>query len=77
MYTICSKGVQISPNTCNYLTTDIDGTQQFFLLPKIHKDPLNLPGKPIVSGSGGPIEKNLPIGGSLYRANSATFTVLC
>ena len=53
---------QISQSTCNYLTTDIDRTQQFYLLPKIHKDPLNPPGRPIVSGSGGPIEKNLPIG---------------
>ena len=49
---------QISQNTCNYLTTDIDRTQQFYLLPKIHKDPLNPPKRPIVSGSGGPTEKN-------------------
>ena len=49
---------QISQNTCNYLTTDIDRSQQFYLLPKIHKDPLNPPGRPIVSGSGGPTEKN-------------------
>ena len=47
----------ISQSTCNYLTTDIDRTQQFFLLPKIHKDPLNPPRRPIVSGSGGPTEK--------------------
>ena len=44
---------EISKNTCNYLTTDIDRTQQFYLLPKVHKDPLNPPGRPIVSGSGG------------------------
>ena len=36
---------QISQNACNYWTTDIDRTQQFYLLPKIHKDPKNLPGK--------------------------------
>ena len=48
---------QISQNTCNYLTTDIDRTQQFYPLPKIHKDPLNPPGRPIASGSGGPTEK--------------------
>ena len=28
---------EISHNTCNYLTTDNDRTQQFYLLPKIHK----------------------------------------
>ena len=44
-------------NTFNYLTTDNDRTQQFYLLPKIHKDTLNPPGRPIVSGSGGPTEK--------------------
>ena len=48
---------QISQNTCNYLTADIDRTQQFYLLPKIHKDLHNPPGRPIVSGSGGPTEK--------------------
>ena len=48
---------EISQNTYNYLTTDNDRTQQFYLLPKIHKDALNLPGRPIVSGSGGPTEK--------------------
>ena len=48
---------QISQNICNYLTTDIDRTHQFYLLPKIHKDPLNPPGRPIVSGSWWPTEK--------------------
>ena len=48
---------EISQNTCNYLTTDNDRTQQFYLLPKVHKDALNPPGRPIVSGSGGPTEK--------------------
>ena len=48
---------QISQNTSNYLTSDIDGTQQLYLLPKIHKDINNPPGRPIVSGSGGPTEK--------------------
>ena len=48
---------QISQNTCNYLTTDIDRTQQFYLLPKIQKDLHNPTGRPIVSGSGGPTEK--------------------
>ena len=48
---------EISQNTCNYLTTDNDRTQQFCLLPKIHKDALNPPGRPIVTGSGGPMEK--------------------
>ena len=48
---------EISQNTCNYLTADNDRTQLFYLLPKIHKDALNPPGRPIVSGSGGPTEK--------------------
>ena len=48
---------EISQNTCNYLTTDNDRTQQFYLLPKIHKDASNPPGRPIVSGSGSPTEK--------------------
>ena len=45
---------QLSQSTCGYLTTDIDGTQQFYMLPKIHKDPPNPLGRPIVSGSEGP-----------------------
>ena len=48
---------EISQNTCNYLTTDNDRTQQFYLLPKIHKDAIKPPGRPIVSGSGCPTEK--------------------
>ena len=48
---------EISQNTCNYLTTNSDRTQQFYLLPKIHKDASNPPGRPIVSGSGGTTEK--------------------
>ena len=48
---------EISQNTCNYLITDTDRTQQLYLLPKIHKDPPNPSGRPIVSGSGGPTEK--------------------
>ena len=43
--------------TCNYLTTNIDRTQQLYLLPKIHKDSLNPPGRPIFSGSGGSTER--------------------
>ena len=46
---------QISQNTCSYLTTD--RTQQFYLLPKIHKNPKNPLGRPTVSGSGGPTER--------------------
>ena len=36
---------QISQNTGNYMTTDMDRTQQFCLLPKIHKDLHNPPGR--------------------------------
>ena len=55
-HNMLQKG-QISQSTCNYLTTDIGKTQKFYLLSKIHKDPHNPPGRPIVSGSGGPTEK--------------------
>ena len=48
---------QITQKTSSYLTTDIHRTQQFYLLPKIHKDINNPPGRPIVSGSGGPKRK--------------------
>ena len=48
---------QITEKTSSFLTTDIDRTQQLYLLPKIHKDMNNPPGRPIVSGSGGPTEK--------------------
>ena len=48
---------QITQKISSYLTTDIDRTQQFYLLRKIHKDINNPPGRPIVSGSGGPTEK--------------------
>ena len=48
---------QISQNTCNHLTTYIDRTQQFYLLPKIPRDIYNPPGRPTVSGCRGPTEK--------------------
>ena len=63
---------QISQNTSKYLTTDIDRTQQFYLLPKIHKDIQNPPGRPIVSGSGGPTEKISQFFGLLYRTTGST-----
>ena len=66
---------QISQNTCNYLTTDIDRTQQFYLLPKIHKDPNNPPGRPIVSGSGGPTEKSITVCWSFHRTSGTTFSI--
>ena len=68
---------EISQNTCNYLTTDNGRTQQFYLLPKIHKDASNPPGRPIVSGSGGPTEKNIPTGGPLHWQNCTTIQVIC
>ena len=62
---------EISQNSCNYLTTDNDRAQQFYLLPKIHKDALKPPGRPIVTGSGGPTEKNISTCGPLHWPNSA------
>ena len=48
---------KILQNTCSNLTTGTDGTQQLYILPKIHKDPNNPSGRPTVSDSGGPTEK--------------------
>ena len=67
---------QITQKTCSYLTTDIDRTQQFYLLPKIHKDMNNPPGRPIVSGRGGLTEKNISICGPLYWSLGTTFKVI-
>ena len=36
VHDMCSRG-QITDRTPTYLTTDIDRTQQFYLLPTIHK----------------------------------------
>ena len=55
VHNMLQKG-QISESTYRYLTNDIDRTQ-FYLLPKIHKDPHNPPGRPIVPASGWPTEK--------------------
>ena len=49
---MCSKG-QIRDWTVMYLATDIDWTQQFYLLPKCIKYNI-IPGRSIVSGSEGP-----------------------
>ena len=66
---------QISQHTSKYLTKDIERTQQFYLLPKIYKDIPNPPGRPIVSGSGGPKRKYL-ICGPLYRTTCTTLKIL-
>ena len=66
---------QITQKTSSYLTTDIDKTQQFYLLPKIHKDMNNPPGRPIVSGSGGPTEK-ISVCGPLHWSPGTTIRVI-
>ena len=75
VHNMLQKG-QISQNNCNYLTTDIDRMHQFYLVPKIDKDPHNPQGGPIVSDSGRPTEKTFSIGGSFYRTTSATVSIL-
>ena len=44
-------------STCSYLSTNIDSTQKFDLLPKIHKNPKNPLGRPIVFDRYGPTER--------------------
>ena len=48
---------QITEKTCSCLTTSIDRTQKFYMLPAIHKNFENLHGRSVVLGSGGPTEK--------------------
>ena len=49
---------QISKQTyiVKYLVTNCDHTSQFYMLPKIHKDPQHPPGRPIVSSISSPTE---------------------
>ena len=65
---------QISQSTCSYLTIDIDRTQQFYLLPKIHKNP---PGRPIISlRQWRSYRKDITIYGSLYMTFGTTLSIL-
>lgn len=50
--TAFSKGV-ISKNTHDYLIVQNPRTPCLYLLPKVHKNAKNPPGRPIVSGNGG------------------------
>ena len=53
------QGGQITERICSYLTTEIDRTILlfFYILPAIHKNLENSPGRPIVWGSGCPTKK--------------------
>ncbi len=48
---------EITEKTHKYLTTENERTPQLYLLPKIHKNMTEPPGRPIESGNDGPTEK--------------------
>ena len=48
---------EISSKTRDYLVSDSTRTTRFYKLPKIHKNKIPPPGRPIVSGNGCPTEK--------------------
>ena len=48
---------QIDKNCHEYLSDSNVRTAEFYMLPKIHKNPTNPPGRPIVSGNGCPTER--------------------
>ena len=51
------KSGEIDLNTSNYLIVEPPRTPNFYLLPKIHKNKLPPPGRPIVSANGCPSER--------------------
>ena len=57
VHNILEKG-QIIKNNSKYFTTDIDRTQLFLMFTKFYKGLDDLLGRPIVSETGGPTEKN-------------------
>ena len=48
---------QITDTICSYLTSNINRTQQVHMLPRMYRRLGNPPGRPLVTGSGGPTEK--------------------
>ena len=48
---------EISGQTRDYLISDSARTARFYTLPKVHKNKIPPPGRPIVSGNGCPTEK--------------------
>ena len=48
---------EITPNTAEYLIIDNPKTSNFYLLPKIHKNTIPPPGRPIVSANSCPSER--------------------
>ena len=48
---------EISPQTADYLILETPRTPNLYLLPKIHKNKIPPPGRPIVSANGCPSER--------------------
>ena len=51
------QNTEIDETVKDYLTRDTGKTARFYLLPKIHKNILPPPGRPVVAGIGSPTEK--------------------
>ena len=52
-----TKQGEITKSVCDFLTYDSPRTPEFYMLPKIHKGTVRLPGRPIISANNSPTER--------------------